>query len=42
MMKSFSKKYLDKMSIGEVRHTDELVKKFKVEKFPQLMIVTDI
>ena len=42
IMKSFSKKFLDKISIGEVRHTDELVKKFGVEKFPQLMIVTDI
>jgi hypothetical protein len=41
-MKSFSKKFLDKLSFGEVRHTDELSKKFKVETFPRLMVVTDI
>jgi len=41
-MKSFSKKFLDKLSFGEVRHTDELARKFRVEQFPRLMIVTDI
>jgi len=41
-MKSFSKKFLEKLSFGEVRHTDELTKKFNVEKFPLLMVVTDI
>lgn len=30
IMKSFSKKFLDKLSIGEVRHTDELSKKFAI------------
>jgi thioredoxin-like negative regulator of GroEL len=42
IMKSFSKRFLDKLSIGEVRHTDELSKKFGVQKFPQLLVVTDI
>ena len=41
-MKSFSKKYLDRLSFGEVRHTDQLVHKFKVSKFPTLMVITDI
>jgi len=41
-MKSFSKKFLDRISMGQVRHTDELTKKFKVDKFPLLMVVTDL
>ena len=38
-MKAFSKKYLDKLSFGEVRQTDALCSDFKVEKFPTLMVV---
>lgn len=42
IMKSFSKRYLDKLSLGEVRSSDELSQKFKIEKFPTLLVVTDI
>lgn len=42
IIKSFSKRFLDKLSFGEVRATDELSQKFKIEKFPTLMVVTDI
>ena len=43
IFKSLSKKFLDKLVFGEVRHTEaELVAKFKVAEFPTLLVVTDI
>lgn len=42
IMKSLSKKYLNKLLIGEVRNSEAaLVDKFKVTKFPTLMIVSE-
>jgi DnaJ family protein C protein 16 len=43
IFKSLSKKFLDKLVFGEVRHTEaELVANFKVTEFPTLLVVTDI
>ena len=42
IMKSFSKKFLDKISLGEVRSDDELTKRFQIEEFPKLMVITDM
>jgi hypothetical protein len=43
ILKSLSKKFLDKLVFGEVRHTEtELVEKFKVTEFPTLLVVTEI
>ena len=40
-MKALSKRYLDKLSFGEVRHTDELSQSFGITEYPTLMAVTD-
>lgn len=39
-MKAMSKRYLDKLSFGEVRSTDQLAKEFSVAKYPTLMLLT--
>jgi len=39
-MKALSKKYLDKLSFGEVRSSDDLSKQFNIEKYPTLVVVT--
>jgi thioredoxin-related protein len=42
IIKSLSKRYLNKLLIGEVRQSEaELVEKFKVTKFPTLLVVSD-
>ena len=41
VMKALSKRYLDKLSFGEVRHTDELSQSFGITEYPTLMAVTD-
>lgn len=40
VLKALSKKYLNKLSFGEVRAGDELAKSFNVEKFPTLLVMT--
>ena len=39
-MKALSKRYLDKLSFGEVRSSDDLSKQFNIEKYPTLVVVT--
>jgi hypothetical protein len=42
IMKSLSKKYLNKLLIGEIRTSEAvLVDKFKIVKFPTLLVVSD-
>ena len=42
LFKALSKDYLNKLSFGEVRQSEtELIKSFKVDKFPTLMILVD-
>lgn len=42
LIKSLSKTYIGKILFGYVRNTEtELVQKFKIEKFPTLVVVTD-
>lgn len=41
-LKALSKKYLDKLSFGEVRSSDaELIAQFKIEKYPTMIVVAD-
>ncbi len=42
LFKALSKQYKDKLLFGEVRSTErEIIDKFKVTKFPTLLIITD-
>ena len=42
IVKSISKKYLDRLSIGEIRSSEAtLVQKFGIESFPTLVVLTD-
>lgn len=42
MLKSFSKKYVSRLNLGEVRSSEEaLIKKFGVTEFPTIMALTD-
>ena len=40
VLKALSKKYLNKLSFGEVRAGDELVASFDINKFPTLLVMT--
>jgi hypothetical protein len=40
-IKAFSKRYLDRLSFGEVRSTDELTNSFQITSFPTLLALTD-
>jgi len=40
--KALSKKYLQRLNLGEVKNTEEaLVKKFGIDKYPTIIAVTD-
>ncbi len=39
VIKALSKKFIDKLSFGEIRSTDELAAQFNVDRFPTLMVV---
>ena len=43
LFKSLSKDYLNHLSFGEIRQTEtELIKNFNVNKFPTLLVITDL
>lgn len=43
LLKAISKKYQGKLYIGEVRQSEtELVQRFKVDKFPTLLVISDV
>ena len=41
MIKSLSKTYKEKLNFGQIKKDPELFKKFGIDKFPTLMVLTD-